>query len=137
MVNPMAHLTIEYSANLDAVLDMSEFCEIARRAMQELACFPLAGIRVRALRADDFAVGDGGDELAFADMVLRMGKGRSHELRVLIVETLYSALEEWIEGKIDQPFALSLELLELNSPFTEKRLNTIRPALRGRGYDDA
>ncbi len=133
----MAHLSIDYSSNLENTLDMGAFCEVARQAMAETGIFPLAGIRVRAFRADHVAIGDGGADLAFADMVLRMGPGRSPEARKQAVEAIYGALERWLEGRVSCPFALSLELLELNYPFAEKRLNTIRPALVARGVENA
>lgn len=132
----MAHLSIEYSPNLEDQLDMAAYCEVARLAMVGTGAFPLAGIRVRAFRADFAAIGDGGDDLSFADMVLRMAPGRDEAMRKVVVESVYSALENWVAGKLSSPFALSLELVEINYPFAEKRLNTIRPALQARGNEN-
>jgi len=132
----VAHLSIEYSANLETQVDMAEFCDVARCAMLQSGIFPMAGIRVRAFRADHVSVGDGGDDLAFADMVLRLGKGRQTGEWQAAVAAVYSALEIWLEGKVSLPFALSLELLEINYPFAEKRLNTYRPALKARGNEN-
>jgi 5-carboxymethyl-2-hydroxymuconate isomerase len=133
----MAHLSIEYSANLGDAVDMAAFCEVARAAMVETGTFPVAGIRVRAIKADHVALGDGGADLAFADMVLRMGPGRAPEARQAAVEAVYGALEAWLTGQVTMPFALSLEILELNYPFAEKRMNTIRAALIARGVTNA
>jgi 5-carboxymethyl-2-hydroxymuconate isomerase len=133
----MAHLSIEYSANLGDAIDMAALCELARSAMVETGIFPIAGIRVRAFRADHSSVGDGGSDLAFADMVLRMGPGRSPEARLKAVEAVYGALEAWLQPQVTMPFALSLEILELNYPFAEKRMNTIRAALIARGVENA
>jgi len=129
----MAHLSIEYSANLGSAVDMAAFCEVARAAMAACGSFPLAGIRVRAFCANHVAIGDGGDDLAFADMVLRMGPGRDEATRMAALEAVYGALERWLDGQVAMPFALSLEVLELNYPFAEKRLNTIRATLKSRG----
>ncbi|MCA8869887.1 MAG: 5-carboxymethyl-2-hydroxymuconate isomerase [Rhodobacteraceae bacterium] len=132
----MAHLSIEYSANLGNTLDMSAFCEVARRAMAETGIFPLAGIRVRAIACDHTAIGDGSDGLAFAAMIMRMGKGRSEAARLAALEAVYAAVENWCKGRVNLPFALSLEILEINAPFAEKRLNTIRPALQAKGIEN-
>jgi len=132
----VAHLSIEYSANLEADVDMAAFCDVARRAMLDSGLFPMAGIRVRAFRADHVSVGDGGADLAFADMVLRLGKGRAEAEWKTAVEAVYSALENWVKDRVKMPFALSLELLEINYPFAEKRLNTYRPALKARGNEN-
>lgn len=129
----MAHLTIEYSANLEDKIDMAVFCDVARVAMVNSGTFALAGIRVRAYRADHVSIGDGSDDLAFADLVLRMGAGRNEATRLSILNAIYDALETWLTGRLNSPFALSLEAVDLNAPFTVKRLNTIRPALRAKG----
>ena len=129
----MAHLSIEYSNNLDDQVDMSEFCEVARKIMVKTKVFPLAGIRVRAFRADHTAIGDGGQDLAFADLTLRMGQGRSLELRQNVLQELYNTLADWCAGQVSIPFALSLEILEIDPAFSKKNLNTIRPALTARG----
>ena len=132
----MAHLSIEYSENLEGDVDMAEFCNVARQAMVDCGAFPMAGIRVRAFRATHCSIGDGGADLSFADLVLRMGPGRDDSARLTIRDAIYSSLESWLEGRITRPFALSLEILELNYPFAEKRLNTIRPALIARGNEN-
>jgi 5-carboxymethyl-2-hydroxymuconate isomerase len=136
-VNAVAHLTVEYSANLDEDIDIAAFCEVLRAAMAETGTFPVAGIRVRAYRADHVAVGDGGGDLGFADLVLRMGPGRNDVAKQAAVEAIYAAAENWLRPQVSRPFALSLELTELNYPFAEKRMNTIRAALVARGVDNA
>jgi 5-carboxymethyl-2-hydroxymuconate isomerase len=65
-----------------------------------------------------------------------MGKGRDEATRLQVVEAVYAALENWVRPQITMPFALSLELVEINYPFAEKRLNTIRPALLARGAEN-
>ena len=133
----MAHLSIEYSANLEARADMAAFCEVARAAMAATGLYPLAGIRVRAFRAEHAAIGDGGSDLGFADMVLRQAPGRSAEDRARAVQAIYGALESWWRERDNGPMALSLELVEINYPFAEKRFNTLRAALKERGARDA
>ena len=39
----MPHFTIEYSANLDALLDMGKVVELVRKAAVETGIFPLGG----------------------------------------------------------------------------------------------
>ena len=48
----MPHFTIEYPADLDARVDMSDVVEVVRRAAVETGIFPLGGIRVRAIRCE-------------------------------------------------------------------------------------
>ena len=48
----MAHFHIDYSANIEEVIDMAGLCEAIRICAASIETFPLAGIRVRATRVD-------------------------------------------------------------------------------------
>ena len=129
----MAHLSFEYSANLEPDLDLRGLCADLRDAMTRSGVFPLGGIRVRGTRVDVSAVASGEDELAFIDMTLRMGMGRDEDIRVTVTETIYAAAEAWLKPRVgERPFALSLEVTEINSRFSEKRFNTIHKFLKSR-----
>src|SRR3954467_14061829 len=55
----MPHFTIEYSANLDDLVEMGKVVEVVRKAAVETGIFPLGGIRVRAIRCEHYALADG------------------------------------------------------------------------------
>ena len=127
----MAHLSVEYSASLEADLDMQVFCDHLRDAMVESGVFPLGGIRVRGTRVDVSTVASGADEIGFIDMTLRMGMGRDEDVRVAVTETIYAAAEAWLKPRVgERPFALSLEVMEIESRFAEKRFNTVHQFLK-------
>ena len=129
----MAHLSFEYSANLEPVLDFQAFCDVMRDTMRDSGVFPLGGIRVRGTRVDVCAVADGDPHLGFVDMTVRMGQGRDAETRHSVTETLYAAAEAWLKSALDdRPFALSLEVMEIESRFAEKRFNTLHAHLAGK-----
>ena len=129
----MAHLSFEYSANLEADMDLQKLCWHLRDAMTGSGVFPLGGIRVRGTRVDVSTVASGEDELAFIDMTLRMGMGRDEDVRVAVTETIYATAEAWLGPRVgERPFALSLEVMEIESRFSEKRLNTIHNFLKAR-----
>ena len=126
----MAHLSFEYSTNLDHDLDLQPFCDHLRDAMTGSGVFPLGGIRVRGTRVDVATIASGEEDLAFIDMTLRMGMGRDEDIRMAVTETIYAAAEAWLKPRIGQrPFALSLEVMEIESRFSEKRFNTIHSFL--------
>ena len=52
----MPHFHIEYSANLEDVVDMAALCETLRAVAAGLDAFPMAGVRVRATRVDHVAI---------------------------------------------------------------------------------
>ena len=130
----MAHLSFEYSANLETRLDMQALCDVMRDAMRVSGVFPLGGIRVRGTRVDVCSVASGEAELAFIDMTLRMGEGRDEVVRAQVTEDIYAAAETWLHEKVgDMPFALSLEVMQIDTRFAEKRLNTLHGFLTAKG----
>src|ERR1700756_287430 len=93
----MPHFTIEYSANLDARVDMAKVVEVVRKAAVETGIFPLGGIRVRAVRCEHYAIGDGNPDLAFLDMLLRLGEGRDLKPRQQAGEHIFRALSAHLD----------------------------------------
>ena len=91
---------------------------------------------MRGTCVDVCAVADGDPHLGFIDMTLRMGQGRDADTRHSVTETLYAAAEAWLKSALDdRPFALSLEVIEIETRFAEKRFNTLHTHLAGK--DDA
>jgi 5-carboxymethyl-2-hydroxymuconate isomerase len=133
----MAHLSFEYSANLEPALDMQSLCDAMRDAMCDSGVFPLGGIRVRGTRVDVCSIASGEGNLAFIDMVLRMGQGRDEAVRVQVTDEIYTAAESWLRGKLgEMPFALSLEVMEIDASFAEKRFNTLHAFLTAKESSD-
>ena len=77
----MPHVSIEYSGNIDDVVDMGAFCTAIRDACLETGVFPFAGIRVRATRVDHFVIADGDPGHMFMDISVRLRGGRDLETR--------------------------------------------------------
>ena len=126
----MPHFTIEYSANLDQRLDMTEVVEVVRRAAIETGIFPLGGIRVRAIRCEDYAIADGNPDLGFLDMVLRLGEGRDLATRKKAGEHVFKALSAHLDPVFAQSkYALSFDM-QINDKETSWKRNNIHEALK-------
>ena len=93
----MPHFTIEYSANLDARVDMGAVVELVRKAAVETGIFPLGGIRVRAIKCEHYAIADGRPNYGFLDMVLRLGEGRDLATRKKAGEHIFKALSAYLD----------------------------------------
>lgn len=105
----MAHLTIEYSAGIEPAIAL--LCQSVHAAMLEAGIFPVAGIRVRALRADHAIVADGLADNDFAAMTLSVGAGRSPEALKVAGSLIFTAAQQALADRLAQPhFALSLEI---------------------------
>ena len=126
----MPHFTIEYSANLDARLDMGEVVEVVRKAAVETGIFPLGGIRVRAVRCEHYAIADGRGDYGFLDMVLRLGEGRDLPARKTAGEHIFRALSQHLDPVFSQSkFALSFDM-QINDKDVSWKRNNIHEALK-------
>ena len=126
----MPHFTIEYSANLDARIDMAKVVEVVRKAAVETGIFPLGGIRVRAVRCEHYAIADGSPQLGFLDVVLRLGEGRDLATRKRAGEHIFKALSPFLDPVFAQSkFALSFDM-QINDKETSWKRNNIHDALK-------
>ena len=126
----MPHFTLEYSANLDARLDIGKVVEIVRKAAVETGIFPLGGIRVRSVRCEHYAIADGNADFGFLDMVLRLGEGRDLATRKKAGEHIFKALSAYLDPVFaNSKFALSFDM-QINDKETSWKRNNIHDALK-------
>jgi len=127
----LPHMAIEYSANLDGPLDMNELCALISRTILDTGLFEKGAVRVRAFRADAYAVADLLPENGFIDMNFRIGEGRSAEEKKRVGEAIFSAVADRLAQLFATPhFALSLEVREIDAKLSWKK-NAIHSRLRG------
>jgi 5-carboxymethyl-2-hydroxymuconate isomerase len=125
----MPHFTIEYSANLDARVDMGKVVEVVRNAAVETGIFPLGGIRVRAIRCEQYAIADGRPHFGFLDMVLRLGEGRDLATRKKAGEHIFRTLSNYLDPVFaESQFALSFDM-QVNDKETSWKRNNIHEHL--------
>ena len=126
----MPHFTLEYSANLDARVDMGKVVEVVRKAAVETGIFPLGGIRVRAIRCEHFAIADGHADFGFLAMMLRLGEGRDLAARKKAGEHIFKALCLYLDPVFAaSKFALSFDM-QINDEETSWKRNNIHDALK-------
>ena len=126
----MPHFTIEYSANLDARLDIGAVCEVVRKAAAETGVFPVGGIRVRAVRCEHYAIADGRKDYGFLSMLLRIGEGRDLPTRKAAGEHVFRALSAHLDPVFaSSKFALSFDM-QINDKDTSWKRNNIHDALK-------
>jgi 5-carboxymethyl-2-hydroxymuconate isomerase len=126
----MPHFTLEYSANLDARIDMGKVVEVVRKAAVETGIFPLGGIRVRAIRCEHYAIADGNAEFGLLAMVLRLGEGRDLATRKKAGEQIFKALSAYLDPVFAKSkFALSFDM-QINDKETSWKRNNIHDVLK-------
>ncbi len=81
----MPHLTVDYSGDLEEVGDFDTLCATLCRTLVEFRAdgqpvYPLGGVRVRAIAADHWCIGDGRADAAFvhARLTVAAGRGARH-----------------------------------------------------------
>lgn len=122
----MPHFQIEYSANLDAVVDMSALCEAIRTTAAGLETFPTAGIRVRAIRVDHVAMADGNAKHGFIDLSVRLREGRPEDVKQDAILRIFATLKDFMAPVMaTRSIALSAELRDIDAALSPK-FGTVR-----------
>ncbi|MFZ7092934.1 5-carboxymethyl-2-hydroxymuconate isomerase [Primorskyibacter sp. 2E233] len=125
----MPHFQIEYSGNLDGVVDMGAFCEAIRACAAGIETFPTAGIRVRATRVDHYAIADGNPKHGFIDLSIRLRGGRSQDVKEDATQRIFEAAKSFLATAMQtHSIALSLEMRDID-PALSPKTGTIRDHL--------
>lgn len=126
----MPHLTIDYSANMEDRVDMARLCGILRLVAIATGVLPLAGVRVRATRADHVSIADGNPNHGFVDISVRLRGGRDIETRKKSTRAIFDAAREFLEPAMARhSIALSFEMRDID-PELSPKTGTIREHLR-------
>lgn len=117
----MPHFQIEYSANLEEVVDMSALCEALRATAADIETFPMPGIRVRATRVDHVAMADGNAKHGFIDLSVRLRAGRSDDVKKEAVTRIFATLKAFMAPAMEtHSIALSAEMRDINADLSPK-----------------
>lgn len=117
----MPHLSIEYSRNLEARLDMPGFLRVLRDAAVATGVFPPAGIRVRAFAANHVLIADGDPRHGFIDIAIRLRGGRSPEDKARATAAIFAAAEAFCAQDLAaNSLMLSLEMRDIDPELSPK-----------------
>ncbi len=120
----MPHFSIEYSANLEAHVDMAELCDVLRLTAIETGLFPMPGIRVRAFKADHVSIADGNPDHAFLDLSIRLREGREQQAKETATQHIFEALKAFLAPAMTkQSIALSIEMRDIDASLSPKAGN--------------
>jgi 5-carboxymethyl-2-hydroxymuconate isomerase len=120
----MAHIVIEYSANLRERLDLQAFLEAVHGAAVGTGVFPIGGIRTRAYEAQHYIVADGHPDNAFVHISLKVGHGRDVDTRKRACEAIFAAACLQLAGLYEQlPLGIALQMQEIDPVLTFKKNN--------------
>jgi 5-carboxymethyl-2-hydroxymuconate isomerase len=127
----MPHIQIDYSANLEDRLDMAALCRTLRDAAVATGILPLAGIRIRAIRADHVVIADGHPDHAYLDISIRLRGGRTDAAKAEATTTIFAAADGFCaEVMATSSLMLSMEMRDID-PALSPKASSIRRYLPG------
>ncbi|MDG1449224.1 MAG: 5-carboxymethyl-2-hydroxymuconate isomerase [Ascidiaceihabitans sp.] len=125
----MPHFQIDYSANLETVVDMGALCEVIRARAATIETFPMAGIRVRATRVDHVAMANGDVKHGFIDLSVRLREGRPDAVKRDAIDQIFATLKDFMTPAMaSHSIALSAEMRDINAELSLK-FGTVRDHL--------
>jgi 5-carboxymethyl-2-hydroxymuconate isomerase len=117
----MPHLMIDYSVNVEKDVDIGALCDTLRDVAASIDAFPLAGVKVRAVRVDHYAIADGNPEHGFIDISVRIREGRDMETKQNAAQKIFEAANEFVADFMQRrSLALSLELRDIDAALSPK-----------------
>lgn len=117
----MAHLMVDYSANVEDWVDMAGLCNDLRLAAIETGALPMPGIRVRAMRADHVSIADGDADHGYIDISVRLRGGRDLATRKAATALIFEAARSFLQPVLEvRSLALSLEMRDIDPELAPK-----------------
>jgi 5-carboxymethyl-2-hydroxymuconate isomerase len=127
----MPHFRIEYSANLEDQVDMPKFCKSMLKAILDTGLFEIGAVRVRAFRAEHFAIADEVAANSFVDLVFHVAEGRGQEALKKAGDHIFDVAKSNLATLFETPhFALSFRIEEITPALSWKQ-NAMHARLRG------
>ena len=93
----MPHLILEYTANLEAEIQLEPLLECIHRRLIDLQLFPTGGIRSRARRVDTFRFADGAEDDAGIHIDLLLSGARSYAQRQEVGAAVFSIVCDYLK----------------------------------------
>jgi 5-carboxymethyl-2-hydroxymuconate isomerase len=122
--NAVAHIVVEYSANLRGQFDLDGFLRAIHRAALATGVFPIGGIRTRAYAAEHYVIADEHPENAFVHISLRVGHGRDVETRKRACEAIFATACQELGAVYERlPLGIALEMQEIDPVLTFNKNN--------------
>ena len=121
----MAHVIVEYTANLRAEADIPQLlARLHASLIAQQGVFPLGGIRSRAIALEDYRMADGAADYAFVHVTLKIGGGRPAEVRKRACDALFEAVKaHFADLYARRLLALSMEVHEFDEGGSYKHNN--------------
>ena len=120
----MPHQIIEYSANLESRMDLQALVDGLHQVAMDTDGLPVGGLRTRAARRDQYQIADRHPDNAFVHLILKLGYGRTLEVKNAFGEIIFATLCKLLEPvSTTSPISISFEIQEIDPDLTWKKNN--------------
>lgn len=121
----MPHFVVEYTDNLKEQANIKKLLEeIHKVFIARDTIFPIGGLRSRAIELKEYRVADGAEDDAFVHAQVKIGAGRSEEVKKDVCDALFEVIKEHFSHVSSKRYlALSMELVEFSEAGTYKQNN--------------
>ena len=120
----MPHITIDYTANLEAEITESGLVDTLHQAAIGTGIFPLWGIRTLAQPHADYRVAGGEAGNGFIKVVVRIAPGRDLATRKHVTQTLFdAAVAKLAPVYAKRPLGFQLELTEFDTELCLQKIH--------------
>jgi 5-carboxymethyl-2-hydroxymuconate isomerase len=91
----MPHLTLQYTENVDQNINFEELFSTLHHILADVGGIKIDNCKSRAIKLEDYYIGQGEDDHVFIHLDLRFLEGRSLELKQEIGRQILSTLKEY------------------------------------------
>lgn len=110
----MPHCIVEYTDNLVSDNIIPRFLEeLAVKFRSRGDIFPVGGLRIRAIRLNEYIIADGRDDYAFVNVTVKIGPGRDLDFQKQFFSETFDIMKSHFSSLFaSRPLALSLYVEE-------------------------
>lgn len=110
----MPHLTLEYSSNLDNILDTVEVLTQVHMTMVETGEFLLTELKSRSIVYEDYLIGDGDESSAFVYLKISMISKRSDAIKKQVAKQALNILVDHLHDQEVSQCQVSVDLRDID-----------------------
>lgn len=105
-------------------MDLQALVDGLHQVAMDTDGLPVGGLRTRAARRDQYQIADRHPDNAFVHLILKLGHGRTPEVKKAIGEIIFAALCKLLEPvSTTSPISISFEIQEIDPDLTWKKNN--------------
>jgi 5-carboxymethyl-2-hydroxymuconate isomerase len=120
----MPHCILEYSANVPDRPDLARVLADVHAALTATGEFTLADIKSRAVRHEQFLIGDGDPARVFVTLTMQILGGRSDEVKARISEAALAVLtRHYPESLTTRTCSLTVQVCDIHRASYRRRLS--------------